>query len=149
MAKRYKKILLAVDFHDDNRAVVDTAKELAELYGADLMVVHVNEPLGLAYAADGVSWGDQIYALEASIRKESKKKLSELASELKIKDTECHLLEGRPASQIHDLCNEKGIDLIVLGTHGQAGLQLLLGSTANSVLHGSNCDVLAVRINDD
>jgi len=38
------------------------------------------------------------------------------------------------------------MDLIVLGTHGQKGVQLLLGTTANSVLHGSNCDVLAVRI---
>jgi universal stress protein A len=36
--------------------------------------------------------------------------------------------------------------LIVIGTHGQKGLQLLLGSTANAVLHGAGCDVLAVRI---
>ncbi len=149
MAKRYKKILLAVDFHEDNKDVVETAKDLAELYGAELMAVHVNEPLGLAYAADGVSWGDQIYELEASIRKESKKKMNELAQQLKIKESDCHLLEGKPASQIHDLCNENSVDLIVMGTHGQAGLQLLLGSTANSVLHGSRCDVLAVRINDD
>jgi universal stress protein A len=35
---------------------------------------------------------------------------------------------------------------IVIGTHGQKGLQLLLGSTANAVLHGAGCDVLSVRI---
>ena len=40
------------------------------------------------------------------------------------------------------------MDLIVLGTHGQKGVQLLLGATANSVLHGSCCDVLAVRVFD-
>jgi universal stress protein A len=34
----------------------------------------------------------------------------------------------------------------VIGTHGQSGISLLLGSTASSVLHGSGCDVLAVRI---
>jgi universal stress protein A len=28
------------------------------------------------------------------------------------------------------------------------GLQLLLGSTANAVLHGAKCDVLAVRHSD-
>jgi universal stress protein A len=35
---------------------------------------------------------------------------------------------------------------VVLGTHGQKGVQILLGSTANSVLHGANCDVLVVRV---
>jgi universal stress protein A len=148
MAKRYKKIILAVDFHEDNDVVVDTARDMAELYGAELHLVHVNEPLGMAYAADGVSWGDQIYALEASIRKESKKKMNEMAASLGLKEEQCHPLEGRPASQIHDLCKSGDFDLIILGTHGQSGLQLLLGSTANSVLHGSGCDVLAIRIND-
>lgn len=148
MAKRYKNILLAVDFHDDNADVVETAKDLAELYGATMHLVHVNEPLGMAYAADGVSWGDQVYALEASIRKESEKKLGEVAASLGIPNDRSHLMEGRPATRIHDLCESEKIDLIILGTHGQGGLQLLLGSTANSVLHGSGCDVLAVRVGD-
>lgn len=148
MAKRYQKILLAVDFHEDNETVVETAKDMAGLYGAELHVVHVNEPLGMAYAADGVSWGDQIYALEESIRKESKKKMSEMGNQLGIAEENCHVLEGRPAAEIHALCHEGGFDLIVMGTHGQHGLQLLLGSTANSVLHGSGCDVLAVRLSD-
>ena len=148
-SKRYQKILLAVDFHADNQAVIDTASDMVELYQAELMLVHVNEPLGMAYAADGVSWGDQIYALEASIKKESKKKMDELASQLKVSESDVHLLEGRPATRIHDLCKEHEVDLIVMGTHGQSGFQLLLGSTANSVLHGASCDVLAVRVNED
>jgi universal stress protein A len=41
---------------------------------------------------------------------------------------------------------ERGADLIVIGSHGRHGLQLLLGSTANGVLHLSECDVLAVRV---
>ena len=39
-----------------------------------------------------------------------------------------------------------GADLIVVGSHGRHGLALLLGSTANGVLHGATCDVLAVRV---
>jgi universal stress protein A len=38
------------------------------------------------------------------------------------------------------------VDLIVIGSHGREGIQRLLGSTANAVLHGAPCDVLAVRI---
>ena len=53
---------------------------------------------------------------------------------------------GRPESEIHRLAKELDIDLIVVGSHGRKGFQLLLGSTANGVLHGAICDVLAVRI---
>ena len=143
---RYKKILLAVDFHEDNGVVIEQAKELAELYGAELHAVHVSENISFAYAGESVSWSDQAVALESLIRKENEKSMQELRGELGIAEDHCHLLEGRPASRIHDLCEDVGIDLIVMGTHGQHGLQLLLGSTANAVLHGTKCDVHAVRL---
>ena len=69
-----------------------------------------------------------------------------LGNELKLNSDNCIIKEGRPAAEIHAACKGKDIDLVVIGTHGQSGLQLLLGSTANSVLHGSTCDVLAVRV---
>jgi len=59
-----------------------------------------------------------------------------------------HFLNGSPAKEIHRFADENQVELVVLGTHGQKGVQLLLGATANSVLHGANCDVLAVRIRD-
>ena len=148
MTNRYQKVLLAVDFHEDNVSVVKTAKELSELYSADLHVVHVREPLGLSCAVDGLSWVDEAYALEERVHKENKKKMTELGNELGLAEESCYMLEGRPASVILDLSAKGGFDLIVLGTHGQHGLQLLLGCTANSVMHGSGCDVLAVRIRD-
>ncbi len=144
--KRYSNILLAVDFHDDNETTIDTATMLAEMNEASLHLVHVNEPIGMAYSPDSLSWGDQVYALQESIRRESKQKLEALAGKLGVPSERTHLLEGRPSAEIHELCKGQGIDLVVLGTHGQSGLQLLLGSTANGVLHGSGCDVLAVRL---
>jgi len=39
-------------------------------------------------------------------------------------------------------------DLVIVGSHGRHGVRLLLGSTANAVLHGAECDVLAVRVQD-
>jgi universal stress protein A len=53
---------------------------------------------------------------------------------------------GNPAHEIRDAATELEADLIVVGTHGRHGLGLLLGSTANAVLHGVGCDVLAVRV---
>ena len=58
------------------------------------------------------------------------------------------VITGHTETEIHRLAQEKEIDLIIVGSHGRHGLALLLGSTANSVLHGANCDVLAVRVKD-
>lgn len=44
------------------------------------------------------------------------------------------------------MAEEQKADLIVIGSHGRHGLGRLLGSTANGVLQGAPCDVLAVRI---
>jgi universal stress protein A len=53
---------------------------------------------------------------------------------------------GRPETEIHHVAEEIGADLVVVGSHGRHGLSLLMGSTANGVLHGAKCDVLAVRV---
>jgi universal stress protein A len=37
-------------------------------------------------------------------------------------------------------------DLIVVGSHARWGLALLLGSTTDGVMHGADCDVLAVKV---
>jgi len=42
-----------------------------------------------------------------------------------------------------------GADLIIIGSHARTGVKrLMLGSTANAVLHGAPCDVLVVRIDE-
>ena len=147
--QKYQKILLAIDFFEGNAGVVQRAVDMAKRYAAELYVIHVNEPATPAYGADLVTWGSQVFEINEQVRAYKKKRLTELAGELGLDEQHTALAEGRPAQCIHQFCDEQNIDLIVMGTHGQHGLALLLGSTANSVLHGSSCDVLAVRIRAD
>jgi len=57
---------------------------------------------------------------------------------------------GRPAAEIRAQAEHLKADLIVIGSHGRHGLpSVLLGSTANGVLHGAPCDVLTVRIGEE
>jgi universal stress protein A len=58
------------------------------------------------------------------------------------------LKAGDAGDEIKQIANENNADLIVIGTHGRSGIKLLLGSTANAVLHGVHQDVLAVRVHD-
>ena len=86
--------------------------------------------------------------VEEKLRSELKGKLDAYGEAYGIPAENRHFLSGTPSREIHRFADDNQVDLIVLGTHGQKGVQLLLGSTANSVLHGSNCDVLAVRIQE-
>ena len=144
----YRNVLVAVDLNPDNQPVIDKAIELCEMNAASLHVIHVVEPLSYGYSDGMMSWSDGLISVEAAIREDARKKLSEMGARYKIDDDRLYFRTGRASSEIHDVVEEMGIDLIVIGTHGQAGLQLLLGSTAKSVLHGSVCDVLAVRIQE-
>jgi universal stress protein A len=73
-------------------------------------------------------------------------KLNEIATNFGIDEQNIFVKNGVPADEIKEMANEKNIDLIVIGTHGRSGIKLLLGSTANAVLHGVKQDVLAVRV---
>ena len=143
----YQKILVALDLSNESDAVLKKAHLIAGS-NADIHVVYVQEPMDNIYvgivpqSAAFSGLGD----LEAQLGEELKQKLAALGDRFNVAADHLHILNGSPASEIHRFANENEIQLIVIGTHGRKGLQLLLGSTANAVLHGAGCDVLSVRV---
>lgn len=89
-----------------------------------------------------------ISSVQDQIHEQAKRHLGEFAKRHGLPAERGHLIFGRPDSEIHRLADELEADLIVVGSHGRHGLALLLGSTANGVLHGATCDVLAVRVGE-
>jgi universal stress protein A len=79
----------------------------------------------------------------------AKTRLAKLAEKLYVPKDRLWLEMGSPKIEIIRVAKENKVDLIVVGSHGRHGLALILGSTANGVLHHANCDVLAVRLRDD
>jgi nucleotide-binding universal stress UspA family protein len=56
------------------------------------------------------------------------------------------ILVGRPSEELVKLAEEKGANLIVMGTHGRAGFdRLLFGSVAHEVVRAAPCPVMTVR----
>ena len=139
----YKHILVGVDLTVESKDVSSKACALREAFGCRLSCVHVIEPLSLAYGGDIPM---DLSTIQEQIQDTAKSHLTEFAETLDIKEEDRHLIFGRPETEIHTLANEIHADLIVVGSHGRHGLALLLGSTANGVLHGAPCDVLAVRV---
>ncbi len=143
----YRHILLAVDFSDTDSSVIERATNLAKQYEAEISIIHVVDNLPVSEPGYDVLNSLDFELTEVLIDK-TKKQLSALAEELSVPEERCHQRMGRPVSEVVALAEEEQIDLIVIGSHGRHGLGLLLGSTANGVLHHAKCDVLAVRIYD-
>ncbi len=138
----YKHVLLATDLSPDTGIVVERARALADA-GAALTVVHVIEPIALAYGAEMPM---DLGSLQEEITRQARSKLEALAQQLGIPAENCLLVTGTIEKEILHIAGERGVDLVVMGSHSRRGLAALLGSTANAVLHHARCDVLAVRI---
>jgi len=139
----YKKILVAVDLSEESEQVALRAKALAEGAQGELHLIHVIEPLSFAY---GVDIPMDFSGLQDEIQAQATQQLQRFAEEHGITAQRQHIVLGRPEVEIHATAEEIGADLVVIGSHGRYGLALLMGSTANAVLHGATCDVLAVRV---
>lgn len=142
----YQHILLAIDLSEDSLTLVQRGAMLAEQNSAKLSLVHTIEPLNFAYGGDIPM---DLSAIQDQLDDHARRKLAEIASQFNIPEHNQHIVVGLPQNEIHRLALELNVDLIVVGTHGRHGLSLLLGSTSNGVLHGAECDVLAIRVGKD
>jgi universal stress protein A len=146
MSLNYKHILLAVDFSKDSELVGQRAVDLADRYGAKLSLIHVVADLkGPFYEHIMSSLSEDV---EDEIIDLAKQQLHALAEKLNIPVTNCLVELGSPKFGIVKAVEENDIDLIVIGTHGVSGWDVLLGSTADTVLHKAPCDVFAIRLSN-
>jgi universal stress protein A len=144
----YQHILLAVDFSEHGDTVARKAKSLAEKYQAKLSIIHV---------LDNIPMPDTTYGTVIPLNEDSgyelleveKVRLIQVGNQLRVAKINCWMVWGSPKSEICLLAEREQVDLIVVGSHGRHGLSLLLGSTANSVVHYARCDVMAVRLLDN
>ena len=143
----YRHILLAADFTEHGDRVASRAADLTRLYQAELSVCHAVDSLPIAESVYGPIIpfdGD----LTAELVAAAEKRLAKIGEIYGIPEERQWVVIGSPKTEILALAEENKADLIVVGSHGRHGLGLLLGSTASSVLHHANCDVMAVRLID-
>ena len=140
----YNKILVALDLSSEAEQVLARAIELASIDNASLTLVHVIEPVVVENSYDLITTIP--VELETSLMQRAEEFLSRLAEKMQIESCNKKVEAGSVKNEILRLAEQEQVDLIVIGTHGRHGLSILLGSTANAVLHGTPCDVYAVRI---
>ena len=142
----YTHLLLAVDFSKNTDEVIDKGLALAGAFEARVSLVHVVEFAQVDLSNELVM--PQELELDQELLALAETRLQELVKRRGLDDNACFVRQGSTKREILNLAEHEGVDLIVIGSHGRSGIQLLLGSTANAVLHGAPCDVLAVRVKD-
>jgi len=147
--QNYQHILLAADYSEHCDTVAGKAKALADLYQAKLSLIHVVDNIPMPDTGYGTviqldkDYDDKLLAAE-------KNKFIQLCRRLEIKPANRWLVWGVPKQEIVRIAAQEQVDLIVAGSHGWHGLALLLlGSTADNILHHAPCDVMVIRLKDD
>jgi len=145
----HKSILIAIDSSAEADEVVRTAKDIVGDSDAALSLITVIRPVGHAY---GGAYGMMASSAAVNIEQEAVELAKENQSAIEKKfgiQCEKAVVIGQPAREIRHLAETSNTDLIVIGSHGPHGLGLILGSTANGVLHGAPCNVYVVRIRNE
>lgn len=83
--------------------------------------------------------------IEEEDRAEGAAELASFLAELGV-DAEQLVLTGDPGPVICEVAERRGVDLVVLGTHGHGFLKrVLMGSVSTHVLHHAPCPVMVMR----
>ena len=144
----YRQVLAAVDFSPVSASVVTHALDLAR--GAPVETLHVlgsevEERLRKAKFVD-VDITDWL----ARLSEQADKQLEALLSGIeKGKTTDRMIMPGSPPAVICQRVEAGHADLVVLGRHGQGGMQeWLLGSVSKDVAQAAACDVLVIGLQE-
>lgn len=143
MPSPYRRILVAIDCSDESAQVLSRAAGVLSGNDGELHLIHVIEPLALAYGADVPM---DVTDLQSGLMQQARETADTCASRYQIPSDNVHVELGSIEKTILDQADKLHADLIVVGSHTRSGLALLLGSTARGLVPGAHCDVLAVKV---
>lgn len=172
-AVKIENILYATDLSDSARYAFSYALSLANMYKANLILLHVlPETSGLVdKSVVGYIGEEQWEAIKQRHFQDAREALigkrrdgtvvNEIIDQFRkdakaslgghsIPSDEVMVKKGNPVEIILETADENNCDLIVMGTHGQGSLaDAMMGSTARRVVRRSQKPVLVVRLPED
>lgn len=142
----FHKILVTVDSEPVAMRATETGVGLARALGADLALINVIDASLLMTGETGISPND----LVARAKQEARSVIDGVRQRLSLPVAAVTFIQsGDPAAEVAKAAKDWGADLIVIGSHGRAGLKrALLGSVAEGVMRQAPCPVLVVRARD-
>jgi nucleotide-binding universal stress UspA family protein len=141
-----QRILAPTDFSELSKQGLTSALELAEAFGAKLLLLHVVEPP--PYPVEGIMPSHLGATLLDDLERQASNDLAQMLSEThgSIVDVTRREVVGIPYRKIVEVAEEEKSDLIVMTTHGRTGLShLVMGSVTEKIVRTAPCPVLTIR----
>jgi nucleotide-binding universal stress UspA family protein len=146
-----KRVLMGVDKSEIGKRVVEAVARFPVPPETELMLATVLPPREALLAASPVLWSSLAGELEAILNaayEEAEERLRALARELQQQDKKvaAEVLRGDPATALLEQTDAQQADLVVVGSHGEGGVdRFLLGSVSERLSRHARCSVLVVR----
>lgn len=140
-----KKILCAVDFSENSPMVAEYAVGLAKCTGAELLVLYVAPSLNqyVGFHVPPTSIENFVGEIVTGAEKTMETFIQENFPGVPVTG---RVSTGYAAEEIIALAEKEGANMIVMGTHGRAGIdRILFGSVAEKVVKSAKCPVLTIR----
>lgn len=137
-----RSILAAVDFSECSRAGLELARILAGRFSCRVEAVHVDAgpPASLCEGCDTPAGQEA----QRNYNKNLNYRLEGFVG--KLRGGTCRVMDGKPFEIIPRLAAGGAADMIVMGTHGHAGIShFTQGSLAENTVHRSRVPVLTAR----
>ena len=159
MLPKINTIVYACDLDGKTQAAMELVLSLAKTHAAKVVLMHAIEPLNAqasnmmnnyisAEVRDAMR-KDAITEIDSRMERLLAEFMAKYSAELSNLETtpETLIVNGVPSESIQRVAKEKNADLIVMNsrTHGRLS-QMIIGSTANKVIHTSTIPVLVVPI---
>ena len=143
----FKKILIPVDGFEASWNALEYAKQLAEKFSGDLVIVNVVQPY---YSASLVAMPlDNVFAGQNDNALQNGEMVLQIAKEKManfVGDYECRLEKGHPSERILAIAGEHSCDSIVIGSRGLSGVpEFFLGGVSSKVSEHAKVPVVIVK----
>jgi len=139
----FEKILVATDGSEHGYRAARVALELGKISGGKVTAIYVADTVKTSHLPDDML----LFSIRELLLKEGREALKQVESLAQEKGVafESLVVEGNPGSEIIRSAEASGMDIIILGAVGRAGLdKFLLGSVAEKVVRNSKIPVLTV-----
>jgi len=144
-----KNILVPTDFSETAENAVRQAVQIAKTNKAEITLLHIVTPLDITYQKQKPSDKFDHHSLYNKVVKAAENELKRIAKEITEKNSikvKCIVkVELVIEEVICTIAEEEKADLIVMGTHGSAGVrEFFAGKNTYLVVHHAECPVLTI-----
>jgi len=151
----FKHVLVLIDASSESEAIIDATLSIARAGNGHITLLHVVQPVPLIIPDYGapMSGAPPVADMELTERvaAQARERLGELAVRVSqgVDVNTAVVIDTRVAQAILDFAAQTAADLVALTTHGRGASRLIVGSTADKVLRGSNLPILIKRPRSD